>query len=161
MSKLNIQEEIRKLTLEQSAVTERKALEVSDLAKAKAAEVSSMAIAKALDVSTLAATKAADAASAAAAIAISTGKDLEYMKKEISDTRADVKEIKDRLDNKFVTKPDHDEVVRVQREHDTEIKTLETFRDTLSGKMWGIGIMAGFGSGILMLVVQYVLSHLN
>jgi hypothetical protein len=83
-----------------------KALEVAEQAKAKAAEVSTLAIAKALEAATLAATKAADAASAAATIAASTSKDLEYIKKDIADTKADVKEIKDKLDEKYVTRAD-------------------------------------------------------
>ena len=106
--KINIEEEVRRVTNELSAQAAGKALQVSneasakaaevaDLAKSKAAEVSTLAIAKALDVATLAAQKAADAAIAAAAIASATSGDLARIKE-------DVKEIKDRLDNKYVSK---------------------------------------------------------
>lgn len=106
MAKMNIQDEIRRITNETAASAAAKALEVAEQAKTKAAEVSTLAIAEALKAATLAATKAADAASAAATIAASTSKDLEYIKKDISDTKADVKEIKDKLDNKYVNKED-------------------------------------------------------
>lgn len=104
MAKQNIAEEIRRITNETAAIAAAKALEVSETAKSKAAEVSTLAIAEALKAATLAATKAADAASAAATIAASTSKDLEYIKKDISETKADVKEIKDKLDNEYVNK---------------------------------------------------------
>lgn len=108
MSRINVQDEIRRITNETAANAASKALEVAEAAKAKAAEVSTLAIAEALKAATLAATKAADAASAAATIAASTSKDLEYIKKDIADTKSDVKEIKDKLDNKYVTKFDFD-----------------------------------------------------
>lgn len=103
-AKIDIQEEIRKIASEMAAGAEKKALEVSTAATMKAAEVSSTAIAKALDVSTLAAQRAADAATAAATIATTTSKDLEYMRKDIAETKADVKEIKNSLTDKFVEK---------------------------------------------------------
>lgn len=107
MRKQDLSDEIRRITGETAALAAVKALEVSESAKAKAAEVSTLAIAEALKAATLAATKAADAASAAATIAAATSKDLEYIKKDISDTKADIKQINDKLDNKYVTKEDH------------------------------------------------------
>ena len=107
MRKQDLTEEIRRITNETAALAASKALDVAEQAKAKAAEVSTLAIAEALKAATLAATKAADAASAAATIAASTGKDLEYIKKDISDTKSDVKEIKDKLDNKYVNKEEY------------------------------------------------------
>ena len=104
--KVNIQDEIRRITNETAANAASKALEVAEQAKAKAAEVSTLAIAEALKAATLAATKAADAASAAAQIAASTSKDLEYIKKDIADTKNDIKSINDKLDNKFLSKED-------------------------------------------------------
>lgn len=104
MAKLDIQEEIRRITSQTAADAASKALEVAELAKTKAAEVSTLAIAEALKAATLAATKAADAASAASTIAASTSKDLEYIKKDIADTKNDIKEIKEKLDNKYVNK---------------------------------------------------------
>jgi len=106
MSKVTIQEEIRRITNETAAAAASKALEVAELAKTKAAEVSTLAIAEALKAATLAATKAADAASAAAAIAASTSKDLEYIKSDIAATKLDIKAINEKLDNKYPTKDD-------------------------------------------------------
>lgn len=104
MVKINIADEIRRITNETAANAASKALEVAEQAKAKAAEVSTLAIAEALKAATLAATKAADAASAAAQIAASTSKDLEYIKKDISDTKNDIKAINEKLDIKYVSK---------------------------------------------------------
>lgn len=106
MAKLSIQDEIRRITNETTAVATAKALEVAEQAKQKAAEVSSIAIAKALEAATLAATRAAEAAAAASSIAASTSKDLEYMRKDIAETKEDIKKINDKLDNKFSTKED-------------------------------------------------------
>jgi len=120
MARVNISDEIRRITSETATAAASKALEVSELAKSKAAEVSTLAIAEALKAATLAATKAADAASAAATIAASTSKDLEYIKKDISDTKSDVKDIKDKLDNKYATK---EEVTLVIKSIDDMINT--------------------------------------
>lgn len=110
--KVNIQDEIRRITNETAASAAAKALDVAEQAKTKAAEVSTLAIAEALKAATLAATKAADAASAAATIAASTSKDLEYIKKDIADTKTDIKEIKDKLDTKYVSKEEHNVILK-------------------------------------------------
>jgi cobalamin biosynthesis Mg chelatase CobN len=113
--KIDITEEIKRITSEIAAEASAKALEVSTqatakaaevatLATAKAAEVSTLAVSKALDAATLAATKAADAATAAASIATATSLDLTYIKKDISETKKEVEMINTKLDNKFVTK---------------------------------------------------------
>lgn len=121
MSKLSIQDEIRRITDETASAATAKALEVSEQAKQRAAEVSSMAIAKALDASTLAATRAAEAASAAATIAAATSKDLEYIKKDIADTKTDIKEIKEKLDSKYVTKEEFVDHTRNQEKNQSEL----------------------------------------
>lgn len=125
-SKLDIQEEIRKITNETAAVAAARALEITEQAKQKAAEVSSLAIAKALDVATLAAEKAASAAAAAANIATATSLDLSYIKKDIADTKNDIKAINDKLDNKYSTKDD----LRVVEER---VRKIE---DNLSKAVW-------------------------
>lgn len=102
--KVNIQDEIRRITNETAASAASKALEVAEQAKTKAAEVSTLAIAEALKAATLAATRAAEAAAAAANIAASTSKDLEYIRKDIEATKLDIKEIKEKLDNKYLSK---------------------------------------------------------
>jgi|ERR1035437_8193630 flagellar motility protein MotE (MotC chaperone) len=139
--KLNLQDEIRRVTNETAAAAASKALEVSELAKSRAAEVSSIAMAKALEVATLAATKAADAASAAANIAAATSKDLEYIKKDIADTKADIKAINEKLDNKYATKEElritKEEVVKTQENCFTkkEAEDLERRVTSIEGNL--------------------------
>ena len=117
MSKVSIQDEIRRITNETAAAAAAKALEVAELAKQKAAEVSTNAIAEALKAATLAATRAAEAAAAAAAIAAATSKDLEYIKKDIADTKTDIKAINEKLDNKYLTKVEFTEHI-INKEKD-------------------------------------------
>lgn len=125
MSKINIADEIRRITNETAATAAAKALDVAEQAKVKAAEVSTLAISEALKAATLAATKAADAASAAAQIAASTSKDLEYIKADISSTKLDIKAINEKLDNKYLTKEDGRIVeVRVQKIEDNLSKAV-------------------------------------
>ena len=127
-TKMNLTDEIRRITNENAASVAATALQVAEQAKQKAAEVSSLAIAEALRAATLAATKAADAASAAATIAASTSKDLEYIKKDIADTKSDIKEIKDKLDDKYVTKTAMDVFVRANdARHVEEGKIVDKF----------------------------------
>lgn len=137
MAKSSIQDEIRRITNETAANAASKALEVAELAKQKAAEVSTLAIAKALEAATLAATKAADAASAAAQIAASTSKDLEYIKKDIAETKLDISKINEKLDNKYVSKED---AHITENAYSLSTKTLETrvtkIEDNLSKAVW-------------------------
>jgi hypothetical protein len=79
---------------------------------------------------------------------------------KVDQIQLDVNELK-KQNSIYVTTTDQAEVVRIQRIHDDEIKSLESFRDTLTGKMWGIGIMAGFGAGVLTLIGQYIVSHFH
>src|ERR1035437_4081653 len=159
MAKVNLQDEIRRITNETAASAASKALEVAELAKQKAAEVSTLAIAEALKAATLAATKAADAASAAATIAASTSKDLEYIKKDIADTKADVKEIKDKLDNKYVTK----EEFSIIKSGIAQTETKVDGRSDLIAQIPTIkAIVYGMVSVILLSVISglmYILIH--
>ena len=76
---------------------------------------------------------------------------------KVDQIQSDLTDLK-KQNSGYVTQTDHSEVVRIQRIHENEIKELQTFKDTLSGKMWGIGLLAGFGSGILMLIVEHFLN---
>lgn len=147
MAKLSIQDEIKRITNETAAAAASKALEVAELAKQKAAEVSTLAIAKALEAATLAATRAAEAASAAASIAASTSKDLEYIKKDISDTKIDIKAINEKLDSKYVSKED---ARATENACSLSTKTLENrvtkIEDNLSKAVWIV-------LGVVMLAV--------
>jgi hypothetical protein len=73
---------------------------------------------------------------------------------KVDQIQMDVTELKNKIPL-YVTQSEYQEILRVQRIHEDEIKKLESFRDTLTGKIWGIGIIAGFGSGILMLIIQH------
>ena len=159
VTRVNIQDEIRRITNETAAAAASKALEVAEQAKAKAAEVSTLAIAEALKAATLAATKAADAASAAANTATSTSKDLEYIKKDISDTKADIKEIKDKLDNKYVTK---EEYITTKREMESINVLVSGRQETYSQFATVKGIVYGMVALILTSVVgalMYIILH--
>src|ERR1035437_8441532 len=149
MAKINIQDEIRRITNETAAMAASKALDVAELAKQKAAEVSTLAIAEALK----AATRAAEAASAAATIAPSTSKDLEYIQKDIADTKSDIKDIKDKLDNHYVNKDDFSSVKMNSEKDGIRITALEKSQYEKAGngdgmmKFWslmigGIGIVS-------------------
>lgn len=78
---------------------------------------------------------------------------------KVDQIQSDVTDLK-KQNTTYVTQPAHDEVVRVQRVHDTDIEALKSFRDTLLGKMWGIGAIAGLLSGVLGIIVDYYL-HLK
>lgn len=159
MSKVNIADEVRRITNETASAAAAKALEVAEQAKQKAAEVSSLAISKALDASTLAATKAADAASAAATIAASTSKDLEYIKADISSTKLDIKEIKEKLDSKYTTKEetsalrkyieDLAKIVESRSEMYSQFSTVKSLVYGLVGL-----ILIAFVGGLITLVLE-------
>lgn len=162
MPKINLQDEIRRITNETAANAASKALEVAEQAKAKAAEVSTLAIAEALKAATLAATKAADAASAAATIAAATSKDLEYIKKDIADTKLDIKSINEKLDNKYSTK---EESLNFRKECENtkvivdglenKFVTKEQF-SLIRGIVFGfVGlVLMAFASGLIYLVFR-------
>ena len=152
MSKVNITDEVRRIVNETASKATAEALAVSEQAKTKAAEVSSMAIAKALDASTLAATRAAEAASAAATIAASTSKDLEYIKKDISDTKADIKEIKDKLDSKYVTKEDFNGIKTELEKVMENTNQFATVKAVVYG-MCGL-ILTGVVGAIMYLIIR-------
>lgn len=155
MAKLSIQEEIRRITNENAASVASKALEVADLAKQKAADTAALALTEALKVSTLAATKAADAASAAAQIAASTSKDLEYIKSDIAATKADIKEINIKLDNKYTTK---EETLTLAKEVAEIAKRLESYNQypTVKAIVYGLAslILTSVVGGLMFLIIK-------
>jgi methionine synthase II (cobalamin-independent) len=155
MAKINIQDEIRRITNETAANAASKALEVAEAAKAKAAEVSALAISEALKAATLAATKAAEAASAAANIAASTSKDLEYIKTDIAATKADIKEINQKLDNKYTTK---EESLTLAKEVERIAKIVDSYSQypTVKAIVYGLAglILTAVVGGLMYLVIK-------
>lgn len=124
-----------KKALEVSSTAMAKASEVADLAKVRAAEVSSMAISKALDASTLAAEKAAQAAVAAAQVATATSLDLTYIKKDIADTKNDIKDIKLMLDDKYVNKEEFTNHLNIDlKYHDDEARRNDALHASIVTK---------------------------
>jgi len=154
-ARINLQDEIRRITNETAAAAASKALEVSELAKSRAAEVSSMAMAKALEVATLAATKAADAASAAANIAAATSKDLEYIKKDIADTKQEIKTINEKLDNKYVTKDEYKACKDITDRLDDRFITKDQF-STVKSVVYGLValIMTSVITGLMWMLIH-------
>lgn len=154
-NKMNLQEEIRRITNETAANAAAKALEVAEMAKTKAAEVSTLAIAEALKAATLAATKAAEAAAAAAQIAASTSKDLEYIKKDIAETKTDIAKINEKLDNKYTTK---DETSSLRKELEETKKVVDSYSQypTVKAIVYGLCaiILTSVMGGLMYLVIN-------
>ena len=152
MSKVNITDEVRRIVNETASKATAEALAVSEQAKTKAAEVSSMAIAKALDASTLAAEKAAAAATAAASVATATSLDLSYIKADIASTKSDIKEIKDKLDSKYVTKDDFNSIKTELEKVMENTNQFATVKAVVYG-MCGL-ILTGVVGAIMYLIIR-------
>lgn len=155
MRKSDLIEEIRRITNETAALAASRALEVAETAKAKIADASTLAIAEALRAATLAATKAADAASAAAAIAASTSKDLEYIKKDISDTKQDIKSINEKLDNKYTTKDEHSVLRKELEETQRKVDNFSQY-PTVKAIVYGMCalILTSVMGGLMFLIIK-------
>ena len=83
--------------------------------------------------------------------------DMKYIKDSI-------REINEKLDAKYVTFAQFDEHLKADRihedrlnKHDEEMVELKSFQDTLVGKMWGIGILAGLVIGIIEFAANHYL----
>ena len=53
------------------------------------------------------------------------------------------------------TRAEYLEVVRVQADHETRTRALETFRDNLMGKMIAMGSLSGLVTGVIILVISH------
>jgi|ERR1035437_6147233 hypothetical protein len=173
--KIDISEEIRRITGEQATQAAAKALEVSnqasaknlevaEAAKQKAAEVSALAIAKALDTATLAAQKAADAAAAAAAIATSTQADLTRIKEEMSRLNDGFDKLNDKIDNRYVTKEDFALVKTNVEKNNAKVDVLEKAQYEKKGSSMGSQQMVSWIiSGVMFLIAvsAFLIPHLH
>ena len=81
---------------------------------------------------------------------------METVNVKVDALKDDIAELK-KDKNEYVSQTDHSEVVRRLDKVEPIVTDLVSFKDTLSGKMWGIGVLAGFGTGILTLIAQYFL----
>ena len=75
------------------------------------------------------------------------------MKESITEIKADIKEIK----NRYITIDQHKEVLECERGIKADVENLKSFRDTLQGKMWGIGMLAGVITSVISLIIEYFL----
>ena len=73
------------------------------------------------------------------------------IKTSIVEIKTDIKEIKTR----YITFEQHKEVQDNAKELRTDVEGLKTFRDTLIGKIWGIGVIAGFVTSIIVIIINH------
>lgn len=66
------------------------------------------------------------------------------IKSTIAEIKTDLRDIK----SNFVTQTQY-------KDHEDRLRNQESFQDTLTGKMWGIGIMASIVVGCLSIVVNH------
>ena len=53
------------------------------------------------------------------------------------------------------TRGEHVEVIRVQTDHEARLRTIETFQNTLTGKMIAYSSLTGVVTGALILIVNH------
>ncbi len=66
------------------------------------------------------------------------------IKSTIAEIKVDLRDIK----QNFVTQTQY-------KDHEDRIRSQETFRETLNGKIWGIGLMVSTGVTIISLLVSH------
>lgn len=98
-----------------------------------------------------AATTAAIASEKAAVQAAVTGTKIDSIEKSIIKIEVSVKEIA----QGYVTHAELREHIKVDEDHENRIRELKAFQDTLSGKMWGIGMAAGALSSIIGIFISH------
>lgn len=79
------------------------------------------------------------------------------MRRDIGEIKSSLNELK----NSYVNRNDFDEHLKADEDHEVRIRAMETFQNTLMGKMWGIGIIASFGGGFLTLVGTYLIDKFS
>ena len=71
------------------------------------------------------------------------------IKASIAEIKGDIKEIKTR----YITWEQHNDVIKCNEKQEEKIEALESFRDTLIGKMWAISFIVG----IVGFIFEYLL----
>lgn len=61
----------------------------------------------------------------------------------------------DGLSTSFVTTTEFNDHLKGYEDHEKRIRILEGFKDTLLGKLWGVGIMAGGVVAIISILVNH------
>jgi len=59
------------------------------------------------------------------------------------------------MSEQYIPRTEYLAHLKGEEDHETRIREGEQFRDTLIGKMWGVGIMAGAISGIVGIMVSH------
>jgi hypothetical protein len=78
----------------------------------------------------------------------------------LSYIRRDITEISKKLDTMAsgnVTRVDFEEHLKADADHEARIRNLESFKETLIGKMWGVGILVSAGTTIVTIAINYFL----
>jgi hypothetical protein len=60
-----------------------------------------------------------------------------------------------KLDTRYTTVEEHKVVIGIQDDHETRIRSLETFRDNLMGKIIALGSLSGFVTGIIIVIISH------
>ena len=76
------------------------------------------------------------------------------IKASIVEIKGDIKEIK----SKYITYEQHKEVQEEIKCLKTDSESLKSFRDTLIGKMWGIGVIAGLVTSFLGIIANHFIN---
>ncbi len=77
----------------------------------------------------------------------------------ISYIRKNLEELNRKMDNLsgvFVTTEDFARHEEADADHEKRIRTLEEFKDTLTGKMIGVAATSGFIVGIITLIIDHI-----
>lgn len=86
--------------------------------------------------------------------------DMTTMAVHLSYVRRDLESMNKKLDsliNTFVTEGDFKEHLKADADHEERIRVLEEFHNTLIGKMWGVGMLAGLIVGIISFIANHYL----
>lgn len=77
---------------------------------------------------------------------------MSYMRRDLASMNTKL----DSLTTTFVSQVEFDDLKKVVEENKGAIKILTEFKDTLTGKMWGIGVMAGTAVSIISIIVNHI-----
>ena len=76
----------------------------------------------------------------------------------LSYLRSDVTKLTKKLDelaHAYISAAEFAEHLEADKDHERRIRKIEEFKDTLVGKMWGVGVLAGFIVGVFTLIVDH------
>ena len=105
----------------------------------------------AAETAAMSAEKAATVASAASVNAAVVNVNIEYIKKEVTE----IKETLKMQAINYVSHVDFTNHLKADEDHEHRIRVLEVFKETLIGKMWGIGVLVSLVGGIVSLLVSH------